>query len=357
MNDKKLESIQALRGIAALMVMFFHFKWMLYGDAYFDLGRILFINGAVGVDMFFVISGFIMSYNSKTHGVESVKKFIVNRAIRILPAYYVILLITFALSGGMSTFHYADKAANFISSLTFSPIYTYEAPMYLNSSGMYGIRWTLNYEIYFYMLFGLCMVSKYRNIIFYSLCFLSLIVVPILAGHNPTLSTHGYQLNSPYLNMLTNPIIWQFTLGVFIGSNINGMKQYKGKITFVALCFSSALFIYAFFSGFMAKHGVIEFGAISGLVIALFVIHDDYITKITPKWLISIGDASYSLYLIHTGAMIGIGVRIYKKMGIQPEGFILFISVSTLSIILALLSRKYLEIKLAGILRKATSKF
>lgn len=358
MNSKKLESIQALRGIAALMVMFFHFKWILYGEKYFDIGRVLFLNGAIGVDLFFVISGFIMAYNtdSSKNGLNPVKRFLTNRAVRILPVYYVLLFITFLLCGAMSIFHYEDKAANFISALTFSPIYTYEAPMYLNSSGFFGIRWTLNYEIYFYVIFGLCMLSKYRNIIFYSLCLLSLVIVPALLGHTPTLSAGGYQLNSPYLNMLTNPIIWQFALGVFIGTNIGTLEKYKGKVTFIALYAAIILFTYSFFSGFKAKHGVLEFGLISGIIIALFVVHDEHMTKLTPKWLIKIGDASYSLYLIHTGVLIGIGVRIYNKLDMPKEGVVFFALVSILSILFALLSRKYIEIKLVNAVRNRVDK-
>lgn len=63
MTKEKVNSIHYLRGIAALMVVFYHLKARL-NDVYAqeNLGDLLFNSGAFGVDLFFVISGFIICY-------------------------------------------------------------------------------------------------------------------------------------------------------------------------------------------------------------------------------------------------------------------------------------------------------
>lgn len=53
-------------------------------------------------------------------------------------------------------------------SLTFHPYLSEPAPLYLPDSGMYNIRWTLNYEIYFYLAFSICLLVKPRLIALYT---------------------------------------------------------------------------------------------------------------------------------------------------------------------------------------------
>ncbi|MCW7699566.1 acyltransferase [Serratia marcescens] len=110
MNNGRLDSVQILRGFAALSVMLFHFRWNI-NLSYPNLGDQLFGWGAVGVDIFFIISGFVITLSAKklTPGLSAAGVFLKHRARRILPAYFIILLITFLLSGAMSTFHYPEK--------------------------------------------------------------------------------------------------------------------------------------------------------------------------------------------------------------------------------------------------------
>ncbi|WP_143354571.1 acyltransferase family protein, partial [Erwinia amylovora] len=132
MNTSTFRGVQALRGIAALSVMLFHFRWNI--DAQIPgRGDELFGWGATGVDLFFLISGFVitLSVAKAPQGISGALTFLKKRALRILPAYYIILIISFFLTGAMSTFHYADKTENFISALTFMPLFPDHAPFYV----------------------------------------------------------------------------------------------------------------------------------------------------------------------------------------------------------------------------------
>ncbi|EDQ3196935.1 acyltransferase, partial [Salmonella enterica subsp. enterica serovar Anatum] len=148
----KLHSLQALRGIAALLVVLFHYRGFLNDGAKGNptIWDKVFSPGIIGVDIFFIISGFIMVYTTWSYmrGKASLVRFLLNRVIRIIPLYYLCLVIAFLLEGAMSTFHYPDKVQNILSALTFTLYKTSTPPLYIDDGGTYNIRWTLNYEIY-----------------------------------------------------------------------------------------------------------------------------------------------------------------------------------------------------------------
>ena len=66
--NKKLQNLQVLRGIAALLVCCFHARIILNGET--NYGDVFFGRGGIGVPIFFIISGFIMVYTTKTLGIS-----------------------------------------------------------------------------------------------------------------------------------------------------------------------------------------------------------------------------------------------------------------------------------------------
>jgi len=341
-NTKRYDSVQAFRGLAAIAVMFFHFRWLI-NDQFPNVGNYLFGWGAIGVDLFFVISGFVITLSAQKLGTGKAAStsFIKSRFSRIMPTYFIILLITFLLSGGMSTFHYPDKLENLLSALTFRPIYTNNAPFYVDDSGMYGVRWTLNYEIYFYLVAALCLLTKKPLTCLLSYFSAALIIIPMINGHQFTLSSDGYQFNNPYLNLFTNPISWMFISGVLIALLAPMAKHVP---TLLKVLYLSCVTIYAGYSLFINKnigHGL----STSGLPLIMFmsgvVMNDSWLRVITPRWLIFIGNISYSLYLIHTLMNTGIGKRLaWTGFSDGVAGFVLY---SVSSVILATLSYRYIE--------------
>lgn len=90
MKDRIL-SIQYMRGIAAILVVFFHYRFMLNNRyAQEDLGGI-FSYGGLGVDLFFMISGYIIAFATRSD--SSINNFIVRRIFRIYPAYISVIAI------------------------------------------------------------------------------------------------------------------------------------------------------------------------------------------------------------------------------------------------------------------------
>mgnify|MGYP000678130723 CR=1 FL=1 len=175
----KINSIQFMRGAAALLVVFHHVMQQFYGfERTNPIGNFFSDYGHFGVDVFFVISGFIMAYT--LHGKKITgASFIKNRVIRILPAYYIFSLIflLFTFNNPNSGAYYATFESILLS-LFFIP---HENPSPL--LGMYpllSVGWTLNVEMFFYLILTLFISFKLTlNQILISTCSV-LFLLPVL---------------------------------------------------------------------------------------------------------------------------------------------------------------------------------
>lgn len=96
---KKVKSIHYLRGIAALLVVAYHNKQYL-NEVYAqkDLGDLLFISGGFGVDLFFIISGFIIMLSSQKKETNSPINFMTRRFFRIYPVFFICTILFFLLN-------------------------------------------------------------------------------------------------------------------------------------------------------------------------------------------------------------------------------------------------------------------
>lgn len=341
-NLQRYDSVQAFRGIAALAVMFFHFRWLI-NDQFPGVGNTLFSWGGIGVDLFFIISGFVITLSAQKlgNGKDASFRFFKNRLTRIIPTYYIILLITFLLSGGMSIFHYPNQIENFFSALTFRPIYLENAPFYINDNGMYGVRWTLNYEVYFYLIASVCLLTKKPLLCLISFFTVVLVMIPMITGHQVTFSAAGYQFSNPYLNLFTNPISWMFISGVLIALIIPLTKSISMPLRITYLI---GVTLYAGYSLFIEKnlaHGLTSSGLPLVMFLSGIIMNDSWLRAFTPRCLIFLGNISYSLYLIHTLMNTGIGKRLaWTGLTNGVTGFIMY---SVISLILATLSYRYIE--------------
>ena len=143
---QKIVSIQYLRAIAAISVVGSHTFWGF---------------GAEGVDLFFVISGFIMLYVIENNPNKSAFEFFADRYFRIAPMYYLSTFIIVLLG-----FVDIKSIHQVIQSLTFLKYY--------DSHPLLEIGWTLEYEFIFY---GLCALSLVLFRKFYSRVYLILVVL------------------------------------------------------------------------------------------------------------------------------------------------------------------------------------
>lgn len=357
MMKSKIESIQILRGLAALSVVLFHYRFYLVPDgADRTIPDQLFGWGAIGVDLFFVISGFIMVYvtHDKVAGLKSSGSFVVNRLTRIIPAYYIILLFAFLTGGAMSTFHYSDKTANLLSALTFHPYLTDPAPLYIDSNSMYNIRWTLNYELYFYLAFSICMIFKNR-LLALGAWFLAPLFSAYFLMPEITFSTSGYNLNSVWARFLTNPIILEFGVGVLTGYAYIALNKIV-KSKYCILSFACLVVI----SIGIIKHKIGGYNLLSALsfsfLVLCFALESEHIVKFTPRFFVTLGNISFSWYLLHIPLASFIVGKVEKANPNVMHSTLGFAALLIASISVAFLSHKYVEVKLTKKIRTSINK-
>ncbi|WAC09283.1 acyltransferase family protein [Dyadobacter pollutisoli] len=355
-RDSKINSIQVLRGIAALIVTIYHLKDVIReGDPFKKELDFLFNSGPAGVDLFFVISGFIMVYITRhTSGsVTGVGQFIIKRFIRIWPAYAVITVIYFVLQHRIAP----DQAPlnELILSMVFIPA-SAEAPPFYGYATL-PVGWSLNYEIYFYLVIAISLCfSKFRWYAFFILSGTTLILVPLAYGNFTLKPDHAVGYGSAYLNMITNPIICNFISGVIIGLiYYNGalsraFSAFFSKKWLVATCIGLALWQYL--SGFFGGLGPLQWGVGSALLFTSFIFHTKGRITRFPNWLVRLGDISFSIYLIHLPVMVAISY-VFNKVGypLYSSGTAMFFLSLSMTLIFSHISYEYLEIRLSNYLK------
>lgn len=277
-----LFNVQALRGFAAMLVVFCHTADMLPdGRDWFGA------TGANGVDLFFVISGFIMVCTTAGRQV-TVVEFAKARIIRIVPLYWLFTFLVVMISAIMPHAFNGTRPdlREFFLSLAFIPFI---------KSGSGGVQptlfvgWTLNYEMFFYLLFALSMFTR-RPLLGGSIV-VTVLLSLVAWGHltHPTGIATGFY---------TRPIILEFGMGVLIG------------LAWLRWPLDAALLPLAWFGlvagclGFVfAPRGTLDgpfgFGLVAVLLLASALTLETAGLRASWPWIQEVGNASYAIYLSH----------------------------------------------------------
>lgn len=288
-----LKSIQCLRGVAALMVVLFHANLLAFLGGTDD-GSVASL-GAAGVDIFFVISGVVMWLSTATRA-QSPQSFWRNRAIRIVPLYYLLTLtyvILLAASGRFVSVGDVVTSALFIpatNSLSGDPV------------PILGIGWTLNYEMVFYLLFGLTLLlPKAWRIPVIGAVFIGLASLRFIAP-----SDHAFMVRT------SSPIWLEFLAGLVIGVIVE-------RGWFRSPLFGAALVI----GGVAALIGIqlvapglprtIVWGGPAAMIVLGSVLLEPVFRTTVLEPVRRLGDVSYSLYLVH-----GIWIEALVLMRVPP---------------------------------------
>lgn len=294
-----------MRGLAALLVLIYHVDFLRSGFA--------------GVDIFFVISGFIIS---KVGTGQSASTFFANRLIRIVPLYWTVTLLMCAVSLIPGAFHqFTFSLSSLLKSLFFIP--------YSDQSGnvwpLLVPGWTLNYEMFFYIVFAACLAAGRTGMVLPLL----LIFVGIGAASSPA---------DPILQTYTNPILLEFAAGVALARMSEGFRSYSLGMTLLAV--GAVGMVLAAFVGVDQDPSrwmrilCLGLPAIALVAGALSVEQSGEWTDLPS--LQSLGDASYSLYLLH-GLVIAFTHKFLRIPLLESSLAI------GLSLLVSLLSYRYFE--------------
>jgi len=310
-SDKnRLDWIQAIRGIAALLVALFHVRY-LFNYEKLSMGDILFGSGAIGVDLFFVISGFIMVYTTKNNTKPI--DFISKRIIRIFPVYFVASIAYVLIFNGIESF------------LDFSFVhYFIKSVFFYDSNPILYVGWSLNYEMYFYLVFGLMLFFRDYSFLFtISFFILSVIIVPIV-----------FQIKflHPYLNIMVNNRILEFLAGMIIAKIYQLGYRLPKFMSIFLLVISFVFWLYVYFFLKSPNDSFYMWGSSSALLIFSLMMFNSYVSIKVNRILIFFGNISYSMYLWHA-IVAGIMFAEFQKQDLIEYNFIfisLFMAVSTL---------------------------
>jgi len=290
-NHNNIEGIQYLRAIAALMVLCYHIKIS------FDFSASLPTHfGYAGVDIFFVISGFVMGHSTEKLKFEpyiinrfkQALQFFRKRLIRIAPLYYLALIWVSRreLSEGVISL-------NLLKDFLFIP-----HPHHSYTTSLYPTLipgWTLNYEMFFYLLFGasLILIKFQKLLLITSLITLSTIGVFIHASQDIDFKSTSSILSYFY----TQSIILEFALGI-IGHRIFTKieaSQISSKILVAGILIGFLLLIIATALPNNSFRGVTH--GIPALTIVVLMAKACVNTN--HRTLELLGSASYAIYLFH----------------------------------------------------------
>ncbi|MCB0168228.1 MAG: acyltransferase [Anaerolineae bacterium] len=290
MPPKRIDSLQVYRAIAAIMVVLFHMTDLSLRE--FDtpfLGNI-FTFGYVGVDFFFVLSGFIILYiHKKDVGRKGqTKRYLTKRFIRLYPIYWGVASVKIMVVWLMPTFakSYETDVGYIIKSLLLIP---------QKHLPIIGAAWTLSYEVWFYLLFGLAILIGARWALRLGIIWV-IAIMGVLIGKAAGISIFGTTILTGFL---LNERNLEFILGCLAAYWVmKGQVKYSKRIAMVG----GVLFL---FWSWWVNQGLEIFSFTFTFGIASFLLVVGSASLETrrhlpwPKPLVFLGDASYSIYLTH----------------------------------------------------------
>lgn len=334
----QIASIQILRGVAALAVIIAH-TYGIIGVKNGIASYPTFARGAAGVDLFFVISGFVMVISSEgLAGTPSgPARFIVSRLSRLVPLYWTVTSIMlgyflFVRPGGLSAANY-DWASVVAS-------YAFVAHPMVN--GVYmplvGVGWTLNYEMFFYLIFAVGLFAPRR---IGAVGVAALLVVVGLFGRQ-------WPLPGP-LSYLADPMLIEFVFGVGIALAFREGIRLPAPVAYGVLVVA-AVFLTSDLASANDYPRYLIWGIPSALIVACLVsLKDDY-SAARWKFPRLLGDASYSLYLIHPLTMAALD-QLAGRLFLPGHPFLFGPLLVLASVAMGLLSYRFFERPLVGWVR------
>lgn len=299
--------IQVMRGLAVILVVLFH------------LGLSPFSNGFLGVDVFFVISGFLMALLFRPGETISFYK---RRASRLLPAYFATLIAVVLVSSFivLPTEHMQVVDQGFYASVLAPNIGFWMQNSYFSKAEFTPLLhfWSLGVELQFYLLVPLLFWLHYK----------SRFILPVLLVGSLAATLLVVTI-SPKTGFFMMPFrIWQFLIGgavAYYMTNRGSIITNRPFVGLGALCGLAAL-IFAYpvdgrVTGPVAGHPGLTAAIVTALtgIILAFGLPAKLVDQALGRALAKIGDWSYSIYLAHFPVVVFVLYQPFSGTMLTPE--------------------------------------
>ena len=276
-------SLQGLRGIAAILVVVHHYNEVFLALAKYHRGEAPYlmtlghmpIIGAVGVPIFFVISGFVIALQSLKERPDGGVTFFAKRVARIVPIYWI-MTIAFVLIEGM------PFDARLVKSLLFVSLGPDSYPV------LYA-GWTLEYEMFFYLLFAGIVLSGFA---------MPRTGVAILLALIATLVSAWLITGHPAFYKIGNPHLVEFGAGIVAAYLIRSSKVAAAGPLFLTLGIAAIVLSVPGIADFPTTEALWGAGAFF-IVLGLAGLESSGTALMKSAPFQTLGNASYSIYLAH----------------------------------------------------------
>lgn len=335
-SAQKLTGIEACRGIAAAMVVLYHAARHL-DKAYGVPGLMAFFQfGHAGVDLFFVLSGFIILFvhYEDLGRPSSVGRYVERRLTRILPTYWVALGVTILLG--------------FIGGRALPPLFDIARSASLLPSHvepLLGIAWTLQLEMTFYAVFVLLILHRMIGLVAFVI-WLAWVVI----------SAAGSSFGGSLPQSLYSTYNLEFFLGMGVAYWLKNKAVSKPRAILIA---GMSLFAFAaiaenvrFFDGYASVSRLI-YGVPAAMIVLGLAAAERDDGFVVPKVLKTLGSASYSIYLFQF-VFIAIAWKLWLLVGldqVMPRAAS-FPLLAAAALIGGVFASRWVEYPLMGLVRR-----
>ncbi|XHF34153.1 acyltransferase [Pseudomonas chlororaphis] len=292
-----LISVQALRALAAWAVVCHHFMQIFFDfEARGPIGQLFIDKGAVGVDIFFVISGLVIFLSTEGKALPPTR-FLLYRLFRIVPAYwfYTVLMALLVVFARPLLPDQTVDWSHLLLSLLFIPT---------ENPGGYGIYptlnvgWTLNYEMLFYVLFAWALLFRLQLRL--------LVVAALLFAVCQTWTGFGW-----VSEFYRSDIVYEFLLGIGIGMFYR--RGWIGPALWLPLLGIGAALLAIYL--LPPEPRLLNWGVPSAVLVMASMSLERHVER--NRLLKLLGDCSYSVYLMHV-LVLSAGGYLARRYGINP---------------------------------------
>lgn len=306
MAGKRLEIIQFLRGIAALLVVLLHFQPILRSEWPALAGAMG--HGHIGVDIFFILSGIVIYVSTEDSRNRSAHRFLIRRFFRVVaPAWAAMLLLAVIQPPFLKAL---------LLSVLFIPLQNGHPPSYGYSFLI--VAWTLTYELIFYLIFAGALSFKFgrehRGWVAGSMVLATVISVQMLAGvYTLDAESAGLLPEHKYfpvqiISLLGNPLFLEFVIGLGLAYLYQrGAFTWIGRYRYGLLGLGGAACILILAFQYRDGNGLTNSGLLATVIVVCALAMQSLIDTGSRTYqrrfglmlAQRLGDISYSLYLVH----------------------------------------------------------
>jgi peptidoglycan/LPS O-acetylase OafA/YrhL len=363
MNNQKIyfPNLNGLRFIAALMVIFHHVesrKFTFGLPSLWGKSNTILLLGKMGVVLFFVLSGFLITYlllfEESTQKNINIKYFYMRRVLRIWPLYFLVIFLAFASIPYFNALAIPGFSKDIIYSNLFYKLilFLFFLPNLVLS--LYGIvpyashTWSIGTEEQYYLIWPVLLkYIKRKRLLFMFIIITLYLIIDKLFDYFPDFKVLKLFWNDFNIDCMAIGgvfAILHFQKNSIIKYLLANLTFYLTLVTVVALIIKGVVFKFLHYE---------IYAIMFGIIILNFATNDKLKFSLENKILNYLGNISYGLYMLHP---IGIGLSIYIANKINyPKNMLIFPLAISLSILIAGISYRYYESYFLKLKRKFTS--